>query len=382
MRQWVHFSFAFGLLWLPAGGFGQAPLEREPGGGWVRVYSATLAGAPKLRVVGHGPVTVDAGSSRNVVYTVRVSVAARSESEARRILDAAPVRVSTQGDWVVLAAPGGPVMAQVKVRTPRLAALDIGTTDGAVNVTGVDGTTSVDTRAGAISADRMRGMCKLVSGGGEVSVGSVDGSLECTTAAGRIQVKTARADAVLNTYGGDIEVDQVDGTLRADTAGGGIHVHKAGGGVTATSGGGQILVDQAKGTVTARNLAGPVAVGGAAGVHCESGSGGIRLARIVGPMCVSTSIGSILADLAGARLVDSFLATASGDITVVIPSNIGVNIRAVNAMADTLRRIVSDYPALPLRRVGNRVVAEGALNGGGPLLEISDCGGTIFIRRQ
>jgi hypothetical protein len=152
--------------------------------------------------------------------------------------------------------------------------------------------------------------------------------------------------------------------------------------VAATSGGGPIVVDQAKGAVTARDLAGPVAVSAAAGVHCESGSGGIRLARIAGPMRVSTSLGSILADLAGARLVDSFLATASGDITVLIPSNVGVNIRAVNSMADTLRRIVSDYPALPPRRMGSRIVAEGALNGGGPLLEISDTGGTIFIKRQ
>jgi hypothetical protein len=378
MRQSAHFSLLAALV---AAGFSQTPLEREPGG-WARVYSATLTAAPKLRVVGHGPVTVDASASRSLEYTVRVSVAARAEAEARRILDAAPVRVSTQGDWVVLVAPGGPVIAQVKVKAPRLAALDIGTTDGAVAVTGVDGAAAIDTRAGAITADRMRGTSKLVSGGGEIRVGTVDGSLECTTAAGRIEVKLARRDAILNTYGGDIEVDQVDGALRADTAGGGIHVRKAGGAVAATSGGGQIVVDQAKGTVTARNLAGPVAVGGAAGIHCESGSGGIRLARIVGPMRVSTSMGSILADLAGARLVDSFLATASGDITVVIPSNLGVNIRAVNAMADTLRRIVSDYPALPPRRMGNRVVAEGALNGGGPLLEISDTGGTIFIKRQ
>ena len=72
MRQWAHFSLACGLLWLPAAGFGQAALEREPGG-WARVYTATLAAAPKLRVVGHGPVTVDAGASRDVVYTVRVA---------------------------------------------------------------------------------------------------------------------------------------------------------------------------------------------------------------------------------------------------------------------------------------------------------------------
>jgi len=129
-------------------------------------------------------------------------------------------------------------------------------------------------------------------------------------------------------------------------------------------------------------MAGPVQVGAAGGVHCENGSGGIRLSRIAGPMRVSTSMGSILANLAGGRLTDSFLATGSGDITVVIPSNVGVTIRAENAMADTLRRIVSDYAVLSARRVADRIVAEGALNGGGPVLQISDARGTIFIRKQ
>ena len=44
---------------------------------------------------------------------------------------------------------------------------------------------------------------------------------------------------------------------------------------------------------------------------------------------------------------------------------------------------VSYKGVLPdLFREGQGVVAEGALNGGGPLLEISDTGGTIFIKRQ
>ena len=278
MRRWARSSSRAGaaagaarrlaglaaLVWLAPAGFSQLPLEREPGG-WARVYTATLAPASRLRVVGHGPVTVDGAVSRNLAYTVRVSIAARSEAEARRILDAASVRVSSEGDWVVLAAPAGPVMALVQVRAPRLEALDIGTTDGAVTVTGIDGTAVVNTQAGAISADRVRGSSNLVSGGGDIRVGTVDGTLECATAVGRIQVKLAGRDAVLNTYGGDIEVDEVDGALRADTAGGGIHVHKAGGSVAATSGGGQILVDQANGPVTARNIAGPVAVGAAGG---------------------------------------------------------------------------------------------------------------------
>jgi hypothetical protein len=99
-------------------------------------------------------------------------------------------------------------------------------------------------------------------------------------------------------------------------------------------------------------------------------------------MRVSTSMGNIMASLVGSHLNDSYLATGSGDITVVIPSNVGVMIQAQNSMADTLRRIVSEFPAVQARRQGTRVVADGAINGGGPLLQISGTGGTIFIKRQ
>ncbi len=134
--------------------------------------------------------------------------------------------------------------------------------------------------------------------------------------------------------------------------------------------------------MTLRNLAGPVQVGSAAGIRCDSASGGIRLSNIAGPIRVATSMGNILASLAGGRLSDSYLATGFGDITVLIPSNLGVTIQAEDDMADTLRRIVSDFAALQPRRQGTRIVAEGPINGGGPLLQISGMGGTIFIKRQ
>jgi DUF4097 and DUF4098 domain-containing protein YvlB len=143
------------------------------------------------------------------------------------------------------------------------------------------------------------------------------------------------------------------------------------------------VVDHAGGIVTAKNMAGPVQVGSAGGVQCESGSGGIRLTNIAGPMRVSTSLGNIMASMLSGKLTaDSFLATANGDITVLIPSNVGVNIRAQNDMADTMRRIFTEYPAVTVRRQGRLLVAEGKVNGGGPLLQISATVGTIFIRKQ
>jgi len=359
----------------------QQGLTRE-NGRWVhRIYGSAPA-RQRLRVNAHGPVTLEGGVSKDLSYTVTLTVNARSEAEAIRLLRNYTVRAESQGQWMVLTAPGGPVMAAVEVRTPALSNAVISTSEGAVQASGIEGPLDVDSGAGDLSVDRVQGDCKLVTGGGGIQVGKIGGALHCSTGAGHIRVKIVGGEAVLETNGGDIVAEKAGGQVHASTAGGGVHIGMAGGPVTATSGGGEIIVEKANGIVTVRNMAGPVQVRSAAGVRCESGSGGIRVSNISGPMRVSTSMGSILANLLGSRLSDSYLATGGGDITVLIPSNLGVTIQAQNNMSDTLRRIMSDFREIQARRQGPRVVAEGSVNGGGPLLQISGMGGTIFIRRQ
>ncbi|MGO9260485.1 MAG: hypothetical protein ACLQU1_29885 [Bryobacteraceae bacterium] len=347
-----------------------------------RMIYGNAPAARRLRIRAHGPVTLEAGASNTLSYVVSVKVNARTEAEGRRTLQQFAVRAESQGGWTVVSMPGGAALTTVTLKAPKLLEASILTSDGAVEVSGVEGPVEVQSGAGALKADRIRGDCRMMTGGGNIQIGQIGGSLRCTTGAGHINVKSVRGEAVLETQGGDIMAAECGGAVHADTGGGGVHIVRAGGLVYATSGGGEIIVEKAGGIVTARNMAGPVQVGAAAGVHCESASGGVRLSNIAGSMNVSTSLGSILANLLGSRLLDSYLATANGDITVLIPSNVGVNIQAQNRMADTLRRIVSDFPGIQARRQGNLVVAEGAVNGGGALLQISGTGGTIFIRKQ
>ncbi|MEO8598067.1 MAG: hypothetical protein ABI759_32405 [Candidatus Solibacter sp.] len=370
------------LMLLPFGAVTQQNGLVREGDHFVREFSGSAVGARRLRVNARGPVSVQAGASNNITYTVRVSVRARSEAEARDVLQRYNVRLSSQGDWVVLTTPGGPVLASVVVKTPRVEHVVVSTSDGAVDAAGIDGILEVDTGAGELTVDRIGGDCRLVTGGGDIKVGSVGGALKCSTGAGRVQVASVRGAAILETVGGDISANEVGGSLRADTGGGGIHIVRAGGAVSASTGGGQIVVDSAGGIVTARNMAGPVKVGAAAGVQCESGTGGINVTNIAGGMRVSTALGNIMASLLAGRLTDSYLASGNGDITVFIPSNVGVNVRAQNDLADSTRRINVDFPGVQVRRQGRLIVAEGPVNGGGPLLQISATVGTIFIRKQ
>jgi hypothetical protein len=360
---------------------GQQPVARE-NGRWVRTITGSAPCGPRLRVSAGGPVTVQGNSSNVLAYSVRIGVAARTEADARRLLDQIALRPSTQGGWTVLTTPPGVDVQNFVVRVPLVAEAVVETAEGPVQATGVEGTLEVNARAGDLSVDRIRKDCRLFTGGGGVNVGQVGGALHCRTGAGAIIVKTVGGEAVLATRGGDIEAGQSGGAVRAETGGGDIHVASAGGPVNATSGGGKIVVDKAAGVVTVHNMAGPVQVGSAGGVRCESGSGGVRVSNISGPMRVSTSMGSILATLLGGRISESYLATGNGDITLWIPSNVAVTVQAQNAMADTLRRIISDFTEIPVRREGPRVIAAGSVNGGGPLVQIVGMGGTIFIRRQ
>jgi DUF4097 and DUF4098 domain-containing protein YvlB len=346
------------------------------------VITGAAPASTRLRVKAHGPVTLEAGTARDIAYTVRLTVTARTDAEARRIIQLYSVRIESGGPWTVLTTPGGPVETVLSVKTPKLTAASVSTSEGAVRATGVEGPLDVDTGAGDIMADRIRGDCNLTTGGGHIQCGQIGGTLKCSTGAGKVNVDSVRGEAVLATQGGDIFAREAGGIVHAETGGGGVHIGSAGGAVTAITGGGEIIVEKSGGVVNLRNMAGPVNVGSAAGVRCDSASGGIRLANISGPIRVATSMGSIMAALFGSHLADSYLATGNGDITVLIPSNVGVTIQADNTMADSLRRIISDFSGVQPRRQGTHVVAAGVVNGGGPVLQLAATGGTIFIKKQ
>jgi hypothetical protein len=349
------------------------------GNRWVMTVMGAAPAASRLRVTSQGPVRVEGASGNEVSYTAELSVEARSQDEARRILSQNSMHVASNKGQVVLTAPGGPVTTSLTIRAPRLKLAVIRTSEGAVEAYSIDGDLEVNSGGGDLKCDRIRGDCNLSTAGGDIQVGEVGGDLQCGTAGGHITVKNVRGDAVVETAGGRVEIDHAGGDVRVDTAGGAIVVGSAAGSVAAASGGGAIEVGKAGGVVTVRAMAGPVQVGAAGGVRCESGSGGVRVSNIAGPMQVTTAIGSIIASLmAGKPSSDSFLQTGNGDVTVFIPSNLGVNIRA----AADRGRVVSEFPGIAQHRVGVRLLAEGPVNGGGPLLTIAGSGGTIFIKRQ
>jgi DUF4097 and DUF4098 domain-containing protein YvlB len=367
------------------------PVLTREGKYWVEVRSGSESVAPstRLRIVSRGPVTINGTlngvSGPELSYALKIRVKAASVEEARLLVKRFNVRLAKQGgNSMYLVVQRGDGMADLQVKLPRTAPeTTIATTEGAVAFYDLDGAVEAETGGGAVTADRIKGNIVVRTAGGDITLGAVEGNAKCTTAGGKITAGLVRGEATFETGGGDISAQEVHRLVHATTMAGSIRIHSAGSAVIASTGGGPIDVGQARGVVTARNSGGPVKVGSAEGVRCEDAGGGVNLDNISGSVRVSTAIGSIIASLlAGKPMSDSFLSTGGGDITVIIPSNLGVTIRAQNELAGNIRRIVSDFPGISVRVEGGQVVAEGPVNGGGPILRISGAGGTIFIKRQ
>lgn len=360
----------------------ESKLARD-GDFWVQTITGSEAAGSRLRVSTSGLVTIRGGDDNQVRYTVTKRVKARSEREARELLRQFLVKAYRQGDVSIISvAHGGEGRgsANLDITAPRsLRESVLDTHGGPVDANDLNGGLHVNTGGGAIRLDRINGPVTARTAGGEINLGTLGGSVRCMSAGGPIRAGKIRGDAVLETAGGDITAGEVGGTLRASTAGGAIFITQAGASVALNTAGGAIDVGSARGMVSAESSSGAIRIGAANGVQCETGGGGIRLSNVTGALRASTAVGNVTAQLlAGGEPQDSFLVTGLGDIIVLVPSNLGIR---VLAQIESGGRIVSEFAGVKTR-AGNRQIAEGDVNGGGPLLRLSSDRGTIYIRRQ
>ncbi|HET8547905.1 MAG TPA: hypothetical protein VFL57_07875 [Bryobacteraceae bacterium] len=355
-------------------------LKRE-GAYWVEVVTGSmpLMSTAQFRIGTVGGVAVRGAADGRVNYVLRKRVRARSEAQAQRLLTG--VRISTARTLTVLQPPNHPAWVDLEVRLPRgLRLVAVRTRAGDLSFAGLDGSIDVESLAGNLTIDEIGGGVAAKTGGGEIRIGRVGGPLRCVSGGGSIRVVRSGGEAWLETRGGEVYVGESGGPVHAATAGGNIVVERAGSWVSANTAAGRIEVQHARGAVSAENSGGSIEVGPAAGARVEASGGAIRLRGTSGALRAATDVGSIRAELIrGVMLKDSLLSTGGGDVTVFIPSNLALTVKAQNP-AGRPARIVSDFPDFLHRTAA--AILEGSLNGGGPVLTISASGGTIYLREQ
>jgi hypothetical protein len=386
----THLTVALVLSLIAVSVSAQEVLRRE-GQDWILESSGSVP-VPAMGVVTvktTGGVIVRGGSANRVSYLLRTRVQARSEAEARRLLRGVVLRAlnrSTSLDFV-LGPTRADLSSDVEIQAPSaLKRLLIHTGGGNISTANIAGNVEAQTAGGVLQIDRIGGDLFARTGGGEIHLGRIEGGVKCFSGAGSINVERCGGESWFETAGGEITVKETGSPVHCSTAGGSIRVERAASSVTAHTGAGRIDVLNAGGVVMAENSGGSIQVGSAQSVRCESSGGAIRLKNVTGSLRAITDVGSILAELIpGLKLQNSTLTSGTGDITVLIPSNLPLTVRA---QCDSGRsgRIISDFPEILVKLISvqrnSSLTAEGALNGGGPLLQISANNGVIYLRRQ
>ncbi|MCC6293936.1 MAG: hypothetical protein IT164_14900 [Bryobacterales bacterium] len=367
-------------------------LQRD-GDEWSAVETGSFParGLMNLRVSSIGAVTVTGGGGDRIEYRLIRRARASGEEQARRLASLFELRFDRASAIPTLTlqpAPGWNRTPQLELRVPStLISTHVFTQTGALTLDRLSGQLTCETGGGPVRAGSIDGALQLTTGGGPVDIRYVAGGLRCLTAGGPIRVQRVDGESWLETGGGDVIVDVAMARVHASTGAGNVEVSRARGNVSARTLAGVIKVYEASGLVNAHTGGGGIQVGSAHGVQCDSVAGGVRLRNVSGPVNVSTAAGSILAEWAGGvRMENSILNSASGDITVVIPARLAVTIQAMNELPGKYGRIVSEFSeirVLPVvAPVRGPVLAEGALNGGGPVLRVAATRGTIFLRRK
>lgn len=369
------------------------PSITREGAYWVRTMQGNIdtSGYDRLRVETTGNVTLRGEQAEQGSYTITVRVRAGDARSAAAQMDRISVKTGAEGGWTYLKVGppwGGRLTVALSVTASKaLRQVKVLTDGGNVQASDWNGDFQARTAGGQIGLDRIGGRSDVETGGGSIQVGTVSGPLRGASGGGAIRVEDAGSDATLETVGGEIFVHQAAGPLVAATGGGNIRIERAMSTVVVRTAGGLIQIQEAGGPVTAESSGGAIQVNSAHGVRCESAGGWIRLRNIAGGVRAFANSGNILAELGSASshaaVTDSILSASAGDITVFIPSNLALTVEATNESGSS-GRIVSDFAQIRPRSgsvSGGPVAAEGALNGGGPVLRVNVSGGTIYLRQ-
>ena len=225
-----------------------------------------------------------------------------------------------------------------------------------------------ETMGGSVTVNHRLGDSFIRTGGG-IRVDASMGDLEIVSLGGNIWLKAINRGRV-QSGGGNIEVVRCAGPLLVRTAGGNINLGEMGGAVTAETGGGSIRVGVAHGMVAA-----------------STALGNIELWKLSQGAQAHTGMGRITAEFIGDRnsMRESELVTSMGDIVVYFGANVPASLHAVTGSSPT-RRIVSEFPKVKISNANTQygprsIVAEGAIHGGGRIIEIRTLVGQIELRK-
>ena len=365
----------------------------QEGNSWVEETTGTLPAARDLRInTDVGSIEVR-GKARGIVYVIRKRAAVATREQAEREFQRLKVSATNLGDQVVV--EGKLVQRDVtqftadfSLQVPYdLKKVLLSTGGGTLKLTSLSAAVNGKTGAGAVRLDDLSGPVSITTEGGEVTGGSLGSELVIRSGGGNVHIDNIAGPAKISNGGGNIFVGSAN-TLLIDDAAGSVDVGRCYGNFQATTGGGNVRVGEVNGSVRVDAGAGSVQVAGAGGqVQITTGGGNVELFKVAQGAKVETPAGAVTVQFTAVpgAFTESSLHTGSGDVLVYLPEELALTVHASSDMAPGYG-IQSDVPGIRISKQGSvfgprSMWAEGALNGGGPLLRVRTGMGHIDFRK-
>jgi hypothetical protein len=359
----------------------------------VEESSGKLPASRALRVnTPLGSVRVEGGGS-GLRWTVHKRFFASSEEEAKRQFAGFRVNPSRNGESAVLEVSGEPHTrgrfdVDFELHIPAtMEVVRIETGNGDIAVAGLASRLELSTRAGDVAADKVSGAVRALTQGGNFKFGQINGDLSARTGGGNITLGSLQGRIEIQTLGGNIDLGVIGGGV-VQSGGGNVTLQRCIGPLNIDTGGGNISVNEAGGAVTISTSGGNIRVGSSQGpVVARTGGGNIELSKLAHGADARSGMGKIQAEFLGSSgAIQSALQSGAGDIVVYVKSGVPLSVRATTEIAAG-QGIRSDFPEMKVTAEdggwGPRMMhAEGALSGGGPLLNLHTSIGQIDIRRE
>jgi hypothetical protein len=366
------------------------------GNSWVEEITGTLPLSRNLKVTTDmGSVQVIGGNDNDVRYTIRKRAYGSSEDSARRSFQQFGVTAVKRGDFAIFEGSWGEgrarkFNAEFIVSVPRdMMVVKLNSDGGSINVKGIGGRLEAETGGGSVKLDDVGGTAMAETGGGSIDVGNANGELKLTTGGGSIRVVSAKGKVIASSGGGSVSVGNAAGVM-VETGGGSVDVGTCSGETQVETGGGSIDLGDINGPVSLETGGGSIKLSGARGpVKVSTGGGNLDLWKLSQGVRAETGAGTITAEFIGTppngSNAYSLLETSAGDVIIYVASDVKLNIKAVIQTAFG-HKITSDFAGLNINTEGGEwgpktIYADGALNGGGPLLKVRTTIGNIFIRK-
>jgi hypothetical protein len=382
-----------GCFALPAAA--QQPHLWRDGGAWVSETSGELPLGSSVRIqAATGSVSVQTGT-RGFRYIVRTRVLAPSEQMARRLF--AQLRVlpgHSAGFSELRLALNGPQSSLSRLNTevilelPRdLQVLHIDTQSGNIEVASSSARLQLTTQGGGILVRDAGRSVNARTFGGDIRVLHAGGDVVAYSGGGMIQLGEIGGHAEINGLGGNIEINRI-GSGYVNSQGGTITVSRSAGDMVIKTSGGAVRLGEMLGRTFVESAGGNIWLGSARGpVVVNTADGNIELWKLMQSARAQSGSGTITAEFLGGRGVfaESSLRTSSGDVHIYLGGATPVTVEA-QIQGGRGQGILTDFQELHVSSESNALVpravhAEGFLNGGGPVLNVTATSGQIDIRR-